>query len=153
MANLLNLTNDALGYREEIKYFSYGPAGNITAVTDAPVFMAPYAGTIVSVDLSAQTFPVSTDRTLSATVKKLVTAGTSTAVCTTDPAFALTASGTGMRSTLNAGTGITAAVVKSDGTQVIAAGTMVTTTVAIAGSNGTLGTGVVVTIGFKPATV
>lgn len=153
MAKLLDLTNDTAGNRERIRFYTFSQSGNHVAATAVPMIILPEAGEIVSVNLSAVTFTTSTDRTLAATVKKVITAGTATAVCSTDPSFAATASGTGMKSTVNGGTGITVAVVKSDGTQVFAIGDAITVDVTIAGANGTVGTGASVTVGYKPYTI
>jgi hypothetical protein len=148
MAKRLTLTNDTAGYVNPVQHFFYNVAGNITAVTAAPVFTAPVPGTIVSAYFSTLTYPTSTDRTVTVTPKKVHTT-TTTSLCTTNPAFSFAASGTGSFNTVTAVTGITPAVVDTVNNHVVA-GDQVTVDVAVAGSNGTLGTGLAVVIGFVP---
>lgn len=137
-----------------VRYFVNGVAGNFAAQTAAPLFSIPVAdtngGRIVSVDISAVAFTTSTDRTAAATLKKISGTTAAAAVCSTDPAFGPTASGTGMKSTQVGGTGITQAVVKTDGTATGIVGDMFTLDTTFAGANGTLGTGFEVVVGYQP---
>lgn len=148
MADLVQLSNDASGATTEKLYFVFGQTGNHTAATNAPFSgLLPRAGRITGVWLGTTTFPTSSDRTLAATVKRNRNGVAQVAVCSTDPAFAATASGgTGATTTYAAGTGKTQAVIKSDGSEILAAGDFLTTDLAIAGANGTIGTGATVTV-------
>lgn len=153
MAKRLTLTNDTSGVKNVEQVYTYGQDGNHTAVTGAPVFAAKEAGTITGVYLTTAAMTTSTDRTLSADVKKLTGTTAAASVCSTNPAFAATATGAGVKTTVNSGTGITQAVIKTDGTQRCAAGDIVTVDLAIAGSNGTVGANTAVTVVFVPDTV
>lgn len=155
MADLVKLSNDTAGATTEKVYFVFGQTGNHTAATNAPFSgLLPRAGRITGVWLGTTTYPTSTDRTLTATVKRNRNGVASVAVCSVDPAFAATASGgTGATTTYAAGTGKTLATIKSDGSEIVAAGDFLTTDIAIAGANGTVGTGAVVTVEVTLAAV
>jgi hypothetical protein len=146
----LFLSNDAIGNTDAERVFVYAQNGNHTTATNVTVFVAPEAGEVTGVFLATRTMTTSTDRTLTATVSKVVAAGTATALCTTNPSFISTATGAGAPSTYNTGTGITQAVLKTDGSCVLAKGNLVVCALAIAGSNGTVGTDAAVQVHFKP---
>lgn len=124
--------------------------GNFSALTASPIFVAPFACRVASVNLTALTFPTTSDRTATCTVKKVSGTTAATTICSTEAAFAATAGGSGVKSTLTGGTGITSAVLKTDGTATLAAGDMLTVDTAFAGSNGTIGTGCTVTVEIVP---
>ncbi len=118
------LSNDSSGITE-LEHNLQATAITLNAdVTDAPVGFAPYAGKITKVWFAVGQIgqDAANAASLAATVKK-----NGTAICTTDPAIAK-AAGTGAGSTVSSGTGITQAVVKSDGTEVVAAGDRFTVT-------------------------
>jgi hypothetical protein len=140
------LSNDAIGITEEEITVVANVSGNLTAATASPLFYCPVAGKIKSVWVGAGTYPATTDRTLTVTFLK-----NATALCGTDAAWASTAGSTRLgQNTISGGTGITAPVLKTDGTAIVAAGDYINYTVAIAGSNGTLGTGLHVGIKYVP---
>ncbi|MEN6536830.1 MAG: hypothetical protein ABFD89_24460 [Bryobacteraceae bacterium] len=118
------LSNDSQGITELETQLQATAITLDADVTDAPVGFAPYAGKITKVWLAVG--QIGQDGTnaasLAATVKK-----NGTAICTTDPALAK-AAGTGGGNTLSTGAGITQAVIKSDGTEVVAAGDQFTVT-------------------------
>lgn len=152
MANTdrLELSNDIGGTKPRIHYISYGQDGNITATTALGVFTAPQAGRISGSHLSCKTYPTTNDRTLSVDLQKVSGANAAVSVFSTVPAFAATAGGSGQKSTDVGGTGITAGVLKTDGTATLAAGDTVVLVAAAAGSNGTIGTGLTFTFEFIP---
>lgn len=102
------------------QYVSHSIQGEVTAdSTGNVVFIAPKAGKILDViggvmeNGSDSVDPL----TMTFTVKK-----NGTAVCSTDPAIAKNAASDARVTTQASGTGITQAVVKSDGTEDFAAG-------------------------------
>jgi hypothetical protein len=140
------LSNDAIGITEEEVVVTQNVSGNLTAITAAPLFICPTAGKIKSVWVGCGTYPATTDRTLTVTFLK-----NAAALCGTDAAWASTAGSSRLgQNTVAGGTGITAPVLKTDGTAIVAAGDYINYTVAIAGSNGTLGTNLHVGIKFVP---
>lgn len=108
-------TNDSWkSYVEEQFTFQYTVAGNVTAdLTTAPIFAPNFSGEIVNVVLAfGQNGADGTDPlNMSAILYK-----NGTAVCSTNPDIAK-AAGTGVKSTAVSGTGLTQAVVKTDGTE------------------------------------
>jgi hypothetical protein len=147
MAKQLTLTNDAAGSSDVIHYFRYDVPGNLTAATGAAMGVMPRPGKIVSYGFATQTFPTTSDRTLAVTVKKISGASAAATVSTTEGAYAATAGGSGQKSTFVGGTGITAPVLSTGAAANFIAGDQLEATVAVAGSNGTLGTGLSVIVG------
>jgi hypothetical protein len=116
------LSSDAAGFDDK-QYVEAAKAGNIVAdASAAQLWVAPFAGKITDVNLALGTNGVdgSNPLDLKATVKK-----NGTAVATTDPDIAK-AAGTGSKSTFAAATGITQAVLKTDGTATFAKGDILT---------------------------
>lgn len=116
-------SNEASGAYTPVYAFEVFQTGNITAsVTNESMFVAdakmfPKGGYVVNVVLMCQGgADASNPLNLVGIVKK-----NGTDVCSTDPKVDKTA-GTGNQSTTAAATGITQAVVKTDGTQQFAAG-------------------------------
>lgn len=123
MAEFLKvLSNDAQGHNDVKLYFVHGASGNITADTTAPVFIAPVAGRIVNVvgNLTVNGEDGVNPFSLAFDVKK-----NGTSVAATLPAIAK-AAGSGQKDTFAAGTGITQAVLKTDGSEIVAAGDAIT---------------------------
>jgi hypothetical protein len=147
MAKQLTLTNDAAGSNDVIHYFHYNVAGNLTAATGAPFGVMPRPGKIVSYGFGVQTYPATSDRTLAVTVKKISGASAAATVSTTEGTFAATAGGTGQKSTFVGGTGIVAPVLSTGAAANFVAGDQLEATVAVAGANGTIGTGLSVIVG------
>ena len=114
------LSNDAQGITNDKTYLTYHKSGTITADATGIILMgsAPQAGKVTNVWGSVGTNGVdgSDTLTLGYSVKK-----NGTAVCSTIPLINKTA-GTGRKTTTTATTGITEAVIKTDGTQIFAAG-------------------------------
>ena len=110
------------GIIEDKDVFSHAIAGNITADSNGNfVFIPNFAGKITNVVLALQGGADAVNPlTLAAVVKK-----GGTAVCSTNPAYDK-AAGTGSKSTYAAGTGLTLAVLKTDGTEQFAAGDLIT---------------------------
>ena len=123
MAEFLKvLSNDAQGHRDVQLFFVHSDSAQITADTTATVFVAPVAGRIVNVVGSVVTNGVDGTNpfSLAFDVRK-----NGTSVASTVPAIDK-AAGTGARNTFAAATGITQAAIKTDGTQIVAAGDAIT---------------------------
>lgn len=116
----LFLSNDSQGITYDKKYLTYHKSGTITADATIIVLMgaAPEAGAVTGVWGSVGTNGVDASDTLTLgfVVKK-----NGTSVLTTTPLINKTA-GTGRKTTTTATTGITSAVLKTDGTQKFVAG-------------------------------
>lgn len=124
MAARKYLTNDTHaggygGFYEHIHYFTHTLGGEVTADTLRTVFVAPQAGQIVSVvgGVEENGSDGSNPLTMTFTVKK-----GATAVCSTDPAILKTAASDAQVDTYASGTGITQAIIKTDGSATFAAG-------------------------------
>jgi len=140
------LSNDAIGITENEVVATANVSGNLTAATASPLFICPSAGKIKAAWVGVGAYTTTTDRTLTVTFNK-----NATALCSTNAAWASTAGGAAIgQNTIDGGTGITAPVIKTDGTAIVGAGDYINYTVAVAGSNGTLGTGLHVGIKFVP---
>lgn len=114
------ISNDAAGF-EEKQYVQAFKSGAVNAdALGAQLWVAPFAGKITDVVLGVGTIGVDAVNPLSltATVKK-----NTTAVCTTDPNIDKSAT---VKNTFAAGTGITQAALKTDGTAVFAKGDILT---------------------------
>lgn len=116
------LSNDVQGHKDFKQYFTIGQAGNITADTTHIVFVAPEAGRITNVVGSVQHNGVDATNALQMAfdVKKNGTSVASTVPVITKAATA------GVNTTFTSGTGRTPAVIKTDGTQIVAAGDVIT---------------------------
>lgn len=140
------LSNDAQGITEEEVVATAYVIGNLAAATASPLFYCPTAGKIKAAWVGVGTYTTSTDRTLTVTFNK-----NTTALCSTNASWASTASGAAVgQNTIAGGTGIVAPVLKTDGTAIVAAGDYINYTVAVAGSNGTIGTNLWVGVKFVP---
>lgn len=124
MAARKYLTNDshAGGYGgayEHIQYFTACIQGEVTADKLMTVFVAPQAGKIVSIvgGVEENGSDASNPLTMTFTVKK-----GATAVCSADPVILKTAASDAQIDTAAAGTGITQATIKSDGSESFAVG-------------------------------
>lgn len=152
MANQLFLSNDTNGYTETIYCESYKVAGNITStLTSAPLFAPNFSGKVVGVVVALGQNGVDGSNALSTTV---TVSKNGTAVTSTDPAIAK-AAGTGVKSTASSGTGITQAVVKTDGTESFVSGDYfsLTNTVARTASPSTEMANLVVHLFYKKTAV
>lgn len=111
------------GFYEPIIYFNSQIAGEVTADATHTVFIAPAAGTIVSVvgGVLENGSDGSNALTMAFDVKK-----NGTSVASTVPAIAKTAASDARATTQSSGTGITQAVLKTDGTATFAAGDTIT---------------------------
>jgi hypothetical protein len=122
MADRLFASNDTKGYTKSETHLFFAPAsGNFTADATPSVVVAPFACTVVDVIGSVGQNGVDVSNPLDL---KFTASKNGTALCTTDPDIAK-AAGTGVKTTAVAGTGITQAVVKSDGTQTVAKGDLI----------------------------
>lgn len=124
MASRKYLSNDTHaggygGFFEHVHYFTACVQGEVTADKLMTLFVAPQAGKIVSVvgGVEENGSDTNEDLTMTFTVSK-----NGTAVCTTDPVILKNAASDAQVDTYAAGTGLTLAVLKTDGTATFAAG-------------------------------
>lgn len=138
------------GFNEPIHYFTAQVAGEVTADTGAhTLFICPagVSGTIVSVvgGVIENGSDANEDLTMTFNVRK-----NTTSVCSTNPAIAKTAASDARATTAAAGTGITQAVIKTDGTEDFVAGDTINAIFDITiGTADTNITGPSVTVGVK----
>lgn len=107
------------GFHEPIHYFTSSIEGEVTADKTHTMFIAPAAGSIISVvgSVLENGSDANEDLQMKFTVKK-----NGTAVCSTDPVITKAAASDAQVDTAAAGTGITQAVLKTDGTEDFVAG-------------------------------
>lgn len=136
------------GFYEDVHYFTAQVAGEVTADTGAhTLFIAPAGGTIVSVvgGVIENGSDANEDLTMTFNVRK-----NTTSVCSTNPAIAKTAASDARATTAASGTGITQAVIKTDGTEDFVAGDTINVIFDITiGTADTNITGPSVTVGVK----
>lgn len=119
MPGLVKLTNENVGVSNDVVYIRHGVTGEVTADATHPLFAAEKAGRVVSVVGGA--LENGSDATNPLSMSFDVSKG-ATAVASTNPAFDKTAAADTRVSTANAGTGITQAVLKTDGSASFAKG-------------------------------
>lgn len=135
------------GFYEPTQYFTASIEGEVTADKTHTFFIAPASGSIVSVvgSVLENGSDANEALTMTFTVKK-----NGTAVCSTDPSILKTAAADAQVDTAAAGTGITQAVLKTDGTEDFVAGDCISVLFDITrGTVDTEITGPACTIGVK----